>query len=139
MTLQMNLDSLEGLDEATQKFYVEKDGKYVLDVDGHEKNDKDKIPLSRLNQEIEKRKQAETTLNEVADNLIEDVPEDKRSIIPDLPAAQKIKWIKDAFKMGIFDNKPVEPIDPKRPAGKKPTDFENMSPQAIMATGYNKS
>jgi len=64
------------------------------------------------------------------------VPEDKRGIIPELPPAQKIKWLREAFKLGFFDEKQVESIDNKRPSGKKPTDFENMSPRAIMATGY---
>jgi len=136
MALQMTLDSLDGMDESISKLYIEKDGKFVLDVDGHDKNDdKDRIPRSRLNQEIEKRKQSETTLNEIAESLIEEVPEDKRSIIPDLPPAQKIKWLRDALKLGFFDEKEVDSIDSRRPGGKPPKDFKDMSPQAIMATG----
>jgi len=34
MPLKTVLESLEGLDEAAQSFYVETDGKYVLDVEG---------------------------------------------------------------------------------------------------------
>ncbi|MCZ7176060.1 hypothetical protein NK362_24315, partial [Salmonella enterica] len=34
MTLKFQLDSLEGVDEATQAMYVEKGGKYVLNIDG---------------------------------------------------------------------------------------------------------
>lgn len=36
MTLQYQIDSLEGLDEAVAKLYIEKDGKHVLDVAGVE-------------------------------------------------------------------------------------------------------
>ncbi|MGB1388665.1 MAG: hypothetical protein ACPG61_07235 [Paracoccaceae bacterium] len=36
MTLQYQVETLEGLDEGVAKFYVEKDGKHVLDVDGVE-------------------------------------------------------------------------------------------------------
>ena len=137
MALQYQLENLEGLDESVSKLYVEQDGKFVLDVTGHEKTeDKGMIPQSRLNKEIEKRKQSETALKEVADKLIEDVPEDKRSIVPDLPPAAKIAWIRDAFKMGFFDDPASKELDTKRPGEKPPTDFDNMSPQAIMATGY---
>lgn len=142
MTLQYQIDTLDGLDENIAALYTEKDGKFILDVDGHDKNDgkdKDTIPRSRLNQEIEKRKASEKTLKEVADNLVLDCPEDKRGIIPDLEPAKKIAWLKDAFKMGFFEDKKTESIDTKRPGDKKPTDFDNMSPQAIMATGYNKT
>jgi hypothetical protein len=137
MTLQYELENLDGVDENLKSLYIEKDGKFTLDVTGHEKPDnKDMIPMSRLNQEIEKRKSSEKALQEVADQLIQDVPEDKRSIIPDLPAAQKIAWLKNAFKMDFFSDKTSTSIDTKRPGDKSPKDFINMSPQAIMATGY---
>ena len=34
MTLKFQLDTLEGVDETTQTMYVEKDGKYVLNIEG---------------------------------------------------------------------------------------------------------
>jgi len=141
MALQYEVSSLDELDENIAALYLEKDGKFTLDVDGHDKNDikdKDVIPRHRLNEEIEKRKASEKNLQEVADNLVEDVPEDKRSIIPDLLPSAKIAWLKNAFKMGFFEDKKTESIDTKRPGDKKPTNFDNMSPQAIMATGYGK-
>jgi hypothetical protein len=141
MALQYQIDSLDGLDENIAALYTEQDGKFTLDVQGHEKpdnKDKDTIPRHRLNEEIEKRKASEKTLKEVADNLVEDIPEDKRNIVPDLPPAAKIAWLKDAFKMGFFEDKKTESIDSKRPGDLKPTNFDNMSPQAIMATGYGK-
>jgi hypothetical protein len=138
MTLKMEIENLDGLDESISKLYVEKDGKFYLDVTGHEKSEGDRIPRSRLNQEIEKRKLSEQTLKEFADTLIEDIPEEKRSIIPDLAPAQKIRWLREALKLGFFDEKQTTTIDSKRPSDKKPQNFENMSPQAIMATGYNK-
>ena len=140
MTLQYQMDSLEGLDEGIAALYKKgDDGRFTLDVQGHEKpdtQDKDRVPLSRLNQEIERRKSSEAQLKELADQLIEDVPEDKRSIVPDLPPAAKIAWLRDAFKMGFFEDRKAKAIDSKRPGEKPPTKFEGMSPQAIMATGY---
>jgi hypothetical protein len=134
MALQKTLDNLDGVDETIQKLYIEKDGKFYLDVDGHDKNDS-KIPLSRLNQEIDKRKAAESTVEEIAESLIEALPEDFRDIIPNLPPAEKIKWIRAAEMKGLF-HKTVDGLDSKKPGDKKPPDFSGLSPQAIMSRGY---
>jgi hypothetical protein len=139
MTLEYEIDSIDGVDESISKLYIEKDGKYILDVQGHEKTEhKNKIPISRLNQEIEKRKTSEKQLQAVAEQLIEDVPEDKRSIIPDLTPAKKIAWLKDAAKMGFFDEKTATSLDATRPGDKSPTDFKDMNPTQIMSMGYKK-
>jgi hypothetical protein len=102
MTLQYKLDSLDGLDENIAALYIEKDGKFILDVTGHEKpENKDLIPKSRLDQEIEKRKEAEKGLQAICDQMIEDVPEEKRSIIPDaLAPSAKITWLREAKSRG---------------------------------------
>ena len=136
MALQMNLDTLDGIDEGIAKLYTEKDGKFTLDVDGHDKNDTGKIPLARLNQEIDKRKASDTALSEIADELKKDVPEEMQELIPDLPASKLIKWLRKANAEGLFSSKPAESIDSRRPGGKPPKDFNNMSPQQIMAAGY---
>ena len=34
MTLKFQLDTLEGVDESVQSMYVEKDGKFVLNIEG---------------------------------------------------------------------------------------------------------
>ena len=138
MTLKYALDSLDGLEESISKLYIEKDGKFYLDVIGHEKpENKDLIPKSRLDQEISKRKEAEKGLQSIVDKMVEDVPEEKRGIIPELAPSAKITWLREANKQGIFEDKQAESIDSKRPGDKSPTDFKDMSPQAIMATGYN--
>ncbi|HEC61677.1 MAG TPA: hypothetical protein ENI27_05420 [bacterium] len=95
------------------------------------------IPKSRFDALNEKRKAAESALEEIATGLIETIPEEMRDIIPDLPPAEKVKWIQAAEKKGLFSIKQeTNGPDSKKPGDKKPTDFENMSPQAIMATGY---
>ena len=137
MTLQYQLDNLEGLDEVISKLYAERDGKFYLDVTGHEKTeDKDRIPKNRLDQEITKRKDAEKELSEIAENLKADVPEDMQDLIPDLTPSKLIKWLRSANAKGFFNLKSKESIDSKRPGDKPSKDFDNMSPQAIMATGY---
>ncbi|MFA6009423.1 MAG: hypothetical protein WC799_05520 [Desulfobacteraceae bacterium] len=138
MALQMTVETLEGMEEGISKLYVEKDGKFHLDVDGHDKNDdQNRIPKARLDQEIEKRKASETALNEIAESLTDDIPEDMKDLIPDLPPAQKIKWIKNANKKGLFNPQHVQNgPDSKRPGSKAPESYDGMSPQAMIAKGY---
>ena len=137
MTLKAVVETLDGMDETIKALYIEDSGKFRLDVDGHAKNeDPNRIPKSRLDAEIEKRKAGETALMEVAEQFVESIPEEMRELIPDLPPAAKIKWIQQANTKGLFDAKTKEPIDAKRPNDKKPADFSGMSPQAIMSTGY---
>ena len=140
MALQMTLDNLDGLNKEVAELYSKQDdGKFVLNVEGHhEKNEQGKIPKSRLDQEIAKRKEAETELKTIAENLKKDVPEDFQDLVPDLPPGKLISWLRNASVKGLFDPQSKESIDTKRPGSEKPTNFDNMSPQAIMATGYNK-
>jgi len=140
MTLEYQLDSLENLDENISNLYIEKDGKFVLDVSGHENAaDKGKIPRSRLNEEIQKRKAVEDHMQKIADELRLDVPEEFQDLIPDVAPAEQCKWIRGAQAKGLFDSKEPAPIDNKKPNDKKPESFEGMSPQSIMSMGYKKT
>jgi len=95
------------------------------------------IPRARLNQEIEKRKTSEEALRAVVDDLKEDIPEDMRDLVPDLPPAEQVKWIRVAFKKGVFGgNQPQDGPDSKRPGGKPPQDFDNMTPLQMREAGY---
>lgn len=141
MALAYTVETLEGLDQGIAALYKKgDDGRFTLDVTGHEKpdnQDKDRVPLSRLSQEVEKRRSAETQLKEIVDQLIADIDESKRSIIPDLAPGPKIAWLRNAQKMGFFDDKQAPPIDSKRPSDRLPTD-QTMNPVQRMATGYKK-
>ena len=136
MTLEYQIDSLDGLEENISSLYVEKDGRYTLDVQGHDKPDMNKIPKSRLDQEIAKRKTAEESLSTVADALKTGIPEAYQTLIPDMPPAAMIAWIQKMNQSGIFDTKETPPIDNKKPNDKKPTDLDGLSPQAMMSKGY---
>jgi hypothetical protein len=137
MTLQYQLDSLEGIEDTTAALYIETDGKFILDVSGHDNAAaKNKIPRARLNQEIEKRKHIEAQLSAVAEDLKAELPEEMQGLIPDLPPDQLISWIQKLNSSGIFNSKEPDPIDNKKPGDKKPVGFEGMTPQSIMATGY---
>ena len=57
------------------------------------------IPKHRFDEVNQKRKEAEAALSDVAVSVIESmVPENMRAIVPELPAAQKIKWVYEAVK-----------------------------------------
>ena len=95
------------------------------------------IPKRRFDELNEKRKSAVQALEDIASGFIETIPDDMRDVVPDLPPAEKIKWIQSAQKMGLFV-KPQDAngLDSKKPGDKPPIDFSNLSPQAIMAQGY---
>jgi len=94
------------------------------------------IPKARLDQAITQRKAAENALQEVVDGLVEDIPEERRDLIPDLAPAEKVKWLRKATKAGIFGNQVTSGPDAQRPGGKPPTNFDNMSPHDMRARGY---
>jgi hypothetical protein len=97
------------------------------------------IPKSRFDQVVNQRKEAESALDEIAAELVEEVPEDMRDLIPDLPAAKKIKWLRAAVKKGIFNGRATgNSPDSKRPGGKPPVDFDNMNPTQMIALGYGQ-
>jgi len=92
------------------------------------------IPKGRFDQVNEQKKAAEAELKSVADELKADIPEEFASLIPDLPPAALIKWIRAAHVSGIFNPKASSDSPDSKRAEKKTetTDFENMTPQAIM-------
>lgn len=62
MKLKMKLDNLDGLDESLHSHYVEKDGAYVLDIDGYE----DPAALKRAkDHEKRLRQEAETKVRDL--------------------------------------------------------------------------
>jgi hypothetical protein len=94
------------------------------------------IPKSRFDQVNQQKKDAVEALKAVADSMVEDVPEDFRDIIPNLAPADKITWIRQALKKGIFNKQVENGLDSRRPGGKPPMDFSNMTPEQMMVHGY---
>jgi len=62
----------------------------------------------------------------------------KSDIIPDLPPAAKIGWLRAVQKKGIFSKQNQNGLDTKRPggAGKIPVDLNGMNPDAMLKAGY---
>ena len=114
------------------------DGKFMLDVEGGHDNtpDPNRIPKARLDAEIEKRKASDAALVEIADSYVDTIPEDMRDVVPDLPPAQKVKWIRNAQAKGLFNPQQQQNgPDSKRPGGKAPADFSGMSPGEMITAG----
>ena len=135
MTLAYELENLDGVDESIAKHYSEKDGKFYLTVDGHDKNEKDRIPKFRLDQEISKRKEAETELSNIAEDLKKDVPEEYKDCVPDIAPGKLISWLRNASAKRLFDTKFKDSIDSKRPSNQKPQDFSIMNPIELIEHG----
>lgn len=98
------------------------------------------VPYERFQAVNAAKKQAEETLAGIVAELVEDIPEEMWDIVPDLPPAAKIAWIRSATKKGLFTGKAPDQSGPdsKRPGGKPPVDFNNMSATQRMAHGYGK-
>ena len=94
------------------------------------------VPYARFAQINDAKKAAEEVLAGIVDELTEDVPEAMRDIIPDLAPAEKIKWLRNATKKGLFSAKPdTSGPDSKRPGGKPNTDTAGMSPTQLIEFG----
>ena len=95
------------------------------------------IPKARFDEVNAKRKAAEQSLSSVVESLKEDIPEQFRTLVPDLGPAETIKWIQEANKTGLFKTTaPANGPDSKRPGGKPSVDFTNMTPLEMRRAGY---
>lgn len=94
------------------------------------------VPYARFQAVNDAKKQTEETLTGIVAELVEDIPEDMRDIVPDLPPAAKITWIRNATKKGLFTAKaPESGPDAKRPGGKPTIDTAGMSPTQLIELG----
>ncbi|MCA1906244.1 MAG: hypothetical protein LDL11_06620 [Desulfarculus sp.] len=104
---------------------------------GKDQEPQGSIPKARFDEVNSKRKAAEAALAEMVEMLKTDVPEDMRDLIPaGLPPVEQAKWIKAAMAKGIFNKAPVNGPDSRRPGGKPPANFDNLSPAQMRAAGY---
>ncbi|MBG0789851.1 MAG: hypothetical protein H0S80_05060 [Desulfovibrionaceae bacterium] len=88
-------------------------------------NAENTVPQSRLNKEIDKRKAAESALETFANEAAEEVPEEFRALIPNLPPAERVKWMRDATKSGLFNRTTAEDgPGAERPASPKKGDLK---------------
>jgi hypothetical protein len=91
------------------------------------------VPYERFQKINEQKKQAEETLTALVDELKADLPEEFQGLIPNLPPAEQIKWIRSASKAGLF--KPAVAAnspDHARPGSSRAVSFEGMNPYEMI-------
>lgn len=97
------------------------------------------VPYGRFQEVVEQRKGLESTLNALVDGMVQELPEDMRDLVPNLPPAEKVSWIRTAMQKGLFTQQaPVSSPDAKRPGGRPPQDLNSMTPVQMMSMGYDK-
>lgn len=80
---------------------------------------------------------AEDELKGLLEEMITEVPEDYRDLVPSGSAVEQIKWIRTAQRKGLFAKPAVSGPDTKRPSGKKPVDYTGMSPEQMILVGLS--
>lgn len=95
------------------------------------------IPKSRLDEEIAKRRAAEAEVTKLVDEMVSDLPEQYRGLVPDgLGGAEKLAWLRKAKATGIFVAK-VPPTDNGRPTSTpRVPDFNNLPTLTKIAASY---
>lgn len=131
--------------------------------------DKLKKRLAELEPLSSQVKEYEQSFTELLTKRLEQVPEDKRGLVPDLPPRQKLAWLESAFAAGLFGAQagitsppsgmppttPSDPIrqkaeaelmltypDPAHPVRKNPEEWEKrvqMSMLILRNRGYSAS
>lgn len=101
------------------------------------------IPKARLDEEIGKRRTLETEYAEFAQNVLAEIPEHLKPLIPaDLSPGAKLKWYQEAKKTGVFNV--AKPAVPETDNGKPRTtprdqDLSTLPAHARIAAGYGKA
>lgn len=106
--------------------------------DFHKEEAPKTVPYERFREVNAKRKSAEDAIADIAEVISADiVPENMRSLIPNLAPADKIKWIIEARKQGIFNSGNLTSgPDAKRPISRPPVDLSTLSPVAMISQGF---
>jgi hypothetical protein len=99
--------------------------------------DKGTVPYARFAEVNQQKKLAEETLKTVVAELVNDLPEAFRPLVPaSLPPADKVAWIKKAKEAGLFSKPSAPELDTKRPSGKPPADLSKLSTHELLSSGY---
>ena len=104
------------------------------------------VPYSRFAEVVEQRKGLESTLSSLIDGMVNELPEDVRDLVPNLPPAEKAAWIRNAQARGLFTRQtesqtappPASSPDAKRPSGKPVQDFNGATPFEMLRAGYGQ-
>jgi hypothetical protein len=100
------------------------------------------VPYGSLHEERQKRKAAETQLEAMATEMLKQVPEDLRGLIPEsLPPLERVAWFNSAKATGIFDKSASVPDVPRTDSSQPrmtppPSDLQKLPPGERMKLGY---
>ena len=109
---------------------------------GHDKAAERTVPYGSLHEERQKRKAAETQLEAMATEMLKQVPEELRGLIPEsLPPLERVAWFNSAKATGIFNNSASNPDVPRTDSGQPrmtppPTDIQKLPASERMKMGY---
>ena len=108
---------------------------------GHDKAEKT-VPYGSLHEERQKRKAAETQLAAMATEMLKQVPEELRGLIPEsLPPLERVAWFNSAKATGIFTTTASKPDVPRTDSAQPrmttpPTDIHKLPTSERMKMGY---
>jgi len=94
---------------------------------------------TKLTDETTQRKKAEAQLQAVYDDVLAEVPEAHRDMIPNLALGDRIKWVRAAINKGVFAEKKADiKVDQSRPKTTPQTqvNVDTLKPEQKMAMGY---
>jgi len=109
--------------------------------DGPKQQTETTVPYARFKEVVDARKAAEDSLAEVVQELVATLPEDMRDLVPNLPPAEKIRWINTARQRGVFAQPVASETDSpgsRRPGAKPPQDLSGLNPVQMMSMGYGR-
>jgi hypothetical protein len=101
------------------------------------------VPYARFKEVVDARTAAEKTLAEVVQEIVATLPEGMADLVPNLPPAEKIRWINAARQKGVFakgsgGEPDTDSPGSKRPGAKPPPDFSGLTPLEIIRAGYGQ-
>jgi hypothetical protein len=101
------------------------------------------VPYARFKEVVDARKAAEESLAAVVDEIVATLPPDMLDLVPNLPPAEKIRWINSARQKGVFakasgGDQETDSPGSKRPGAKPPQDLSGMNPVQLMSMGYSR-
>jgi seryl-tRNA synthetase len=97
--------------------------------------------VEELNKSIKEAQVYKDTVANTLKTKIESIPEDKRSIVPEGTDIQKLEWIANAEKLGIFAPAKDSNVEIGKPFNPKTglPDLGKMSPQQLIASYFTGS
>ena len=99
------------------------------------------VTVEQSNEAVKQQQTADAALLAVVADMVSEIPENLRVLVPgQLTPIEKIRWITDARKTGVFTQlQPASGPDSRVPAsGKPPANYEAMTPIELIKNGLKQ-